>query len=857
MSLYGALFSGVSGLASQASAMGAISDNISNVNTAGYKGTQVKFATLITKQTASTRYSPGGVQSRPKSGIDVQGLLSATNSATDIGMSGSGFFVVNSQAQPSIGGGMFAYTRAGSFKTDKQGYLQNVGGFYMQGWPLQRYDGSAEGNPSKVVIEGIEYMKAYKTSSGSTHYVNQNIVSDTELQALNLTTIGGTATATAQIQAGANLPSGDAIGDTHETNVLTYDTLGNSHNLQFTWQKTAENNWSLTVPPPTGAAVLTLSSKNAAGTRQVYGAAGQLEFNSIPPAGSEVVVNGVTFQFHNGGADPTNDATNVVGVDLTGITNTTALVTRLKTRIDAASNISTFPTTANLLLGGVANGASRFVANDNVLRINQIAGADAINVDLTDTNLGQSIAQVATSNDAITGLPTALFTVEAIDTTFIAAGTPTTTTLTGTTTLTTAGATLANVGGSSNSVPFVATTTAAEYTLNTNLLASARSLGDTLTISLKMNSDDNGVPGVTHTITTAPLTTADLATDATLAAALQAAVDTYNTANGLALTVSAVGGTSFTVTGPGTAANQNITVSNIVPNDATVRTINLAGRTFEAGQMLSVDINGTTITTAALVGTPPTIADALAALKAKIEASGQFATAFGSDTAKVAISGSTLVLTAGTAGAAGDFTASDVGLALPTYTMNKAAVQFNGNGTPRAINVNDIQVAWSNGSEDLVGGTAIGLFLGNLNLDNGMTQLSGSYQVNRLTQDGARFGNFSGVSIAADGVVTALFDNGVRRPIFQIPVATFINPNGLEGLTGNSWIETDTSGQYTLRTAGQAGAGQVAAAAVEASTVDLGEEFTTMITTQRAYSAAAKIITTADEMLDELVRIKR
>jgi flagellar hook protein FlgE len=93
--------------------------------------------------------------------------------------------------------------------------------------------------------------------------------------------------------------------------------------------------------------------------------------------------------------------------------------------------------------------------------------------------------------------------------------------------------------------------------------------------------------------------------------------------------------------------------------------------------------------------------------------------------------------------------------------------------------------------------------------------------------------------------------------VFQIPVATFTNVNGMESLTGNSWIETNSSGTYTLREANRAGAGSVASASLEASTVDIGAEFTTMIVTQRAYSAAAKIITTADQMLDELVQIKR
>ena len=72
MSIFGAMQSGISGLAAQSTAMGAISDNISNVNTIGYKGTSVSFQTLVTKQTSSNFYSPGGVQPVSKQGVDVQ-----------------------------------------------------------------------------------------------------------------------------------------------------------------------------------------------------------------------------------------------------------------------------------------------------------------------------------------------------------------------------------------------------------------------------------------------------------------------------------------------------------------------------------------------------------------------------------------------------------------------------------------------------------------------------------------------------------------------------------------------------------------------------------------------------------------
>ena len=103
MSIFGAMQSGISALASQSSSMGAISDNIANVNTVGYKSNSVAFSTLVTKQSSSSLYSPGGVQSKPKQSISAQGLLSATSNSTDVAISGSGYFVVNQSANPGEG----------------------------------------------------------------------------------------------------------------------------------------------------------------------------------------------------------------------------------------------------------------------------------------------------------------------------------------------------------------------------------------------------------------------------------------------------------------------------------------------------------------------------------------------------------------------------------------------------------------------------------------------------------------------------------------------------------------------------------------------------------------------------------
>jgi flagellar hook protein FlgE len=129
--------------------------------------------------------------------------------------------------------------------------------------------------------------------------------------------------------------------------------------------------------------------------------------------------------------------------------------------------------------------------------------------------------------------------------------------------------------------------------------------------------------------------------------------------------------------------------------------------------------------------------------------------------------------------------------------------------------------------------------------------------VQAVTTNGTAFGNLTNVDIDEDGYVTAIFDNGVTRRIAQVAVATFANPNGLIGLNGNAYRMSNASGPYSLKSPGTGGAGLIAPSTLESSTVDLSTEFTGLITTQRAYSASSKIITTADAMLEELINIKR
>jgi flagellar hook protein FlgE len=115
----------------------------------------------------------------------------------------------------------------------------------------------------------------------------------------------------------------------------------------------------------------------------------------------------------------------------------------------------------------------------------------------------------------------------------------------------------------------------------------------------------------------------------------------------------------------------------------------------------------------------------------------------------------------------------------------------------------------------------------------------------------------SSTEIDEAGTVWALFENGIRRPLYELPVATVMNPEGLESVTGNAYRLTLGSGELMLNVAGNLGAGNILSGTLESSNVDLAQEMTDLIMVQRAYSSNAKIVTTADELLQEANNLKR
>jgi len=140
---------------------------------------------------------------------------------------------------------------------------------------------------------------------------------------------------------------------------------------------------------------------------------------------------------------------------------------------------------------------------------------------------------------------------------------------------------------------------------------------------------------------------------------------------------------------------------------------------------------------------------------------------------------------------------------------------------------------------------------------------SGIYQVAEPStaqakdQNGYAAGTLSDISIDSRGVINGMFSNGIHRQLGQVALASFVNPAGLAKAGNNLYVVTPNSGQPVVGAAGTGDLGDIQSGRLEMSNVDLSQEFTNMIITQRGFQANSRIITTSDELLQELVNLKR
>ena len=179
--------------------------------------------------------------------------------------------------------------------------------------------------------------------------------------------------------------------------------------------------------------------------------------------------------------------------------------------------------------------------------------------------------------------------------------------------------------------------------------------------------------------------------------------------------------------------------------------------------------------------------------------------------------------------------------ALQSNTLTAGGkVSFNG-ATPNQ------PIALDFGTSIAAGGTGL----------TGTTDFAGTSSVSAQSQDGYASGSLSGVKINQDGTVDGVYTNGQSIGVGQLAIAKFQSNDGLTSTSGNLWAATDSSGLASVGTAGAGGRGSLVTGSLESSNVDIAAQFVDLISHQRSFQADSKTITTADQMLQDVIQMKQ
>ncbi|MBN66302.1 MAG: hypothetical protein CMM94_01890 [Rickettsiales bacterium] len=946
MSLYGALFGGVSGLQGQSQKIGMISDNIANVNTVGYKESEALFETLVVNSTTAVAYQTGGVRANTRMNVDKQGLLLTTDSSTDIALSGSGFFSVNAQVD---GSGEPLYTRAGSFRQDAAGNFVNAAGFYLQGWPLDE-NGLRPGEIG-----------------------NRNTVSFAVLDSLetvNIETASGTAIATTEVTFQANLDAAEEIYP-GEAGTVTMDELS-----ALNFEISADE---ILVPDEYGLAgtnsiyrgdQFRVSTGNGLQYDYTYGgfAIGRDVSTSLAAGNGGDLLADVTGTYNLaggeitavGGAGSTTFNVNLANHGL--LDNDEISLSAVAANIGAtpAAEFNGSFTVSRIdannfqftITGGTPHGGAGANA-DGVLDIRQFTGNifDASTVsqaffgELGTTDINPAALQFTIETNT-SGLSTFRYTTSSPNPTVGEFNSLLTLSaaineVNGLTSRVTNGRLFVSAENPNEAVTFAngdATGTGSlrgidwvseldlqnvtQSTRRFNTLQSLANLvnGDEGVSAVVANPqseaelqirvddpldtiqfDDVGIdafpmPTAANSVTV-PATAAGadidvVVTDAGFPTTLN--VGDYiviQNAGGLVGTgglpgnfpnslptrafevVSVNAGADYTFRIPG-AFNTAGTAGGSAAGAGT-ETISILGESNQ-GSLLAefglVDSLNSNIYTAQSTGTLGPRYDSSGVVGDNI-ASGDLVPQYSRPIQVFDAQGTRHDLSLGfikidtNEWAVEVYAADDteVSSLLPNGQVAVGNIRFNGDGSLRSISSqlsDPIEINWTNGaapSEITIDWGTAGSPLGTEGAlvfgdTTGLSQFDADYEAD-VDQNGAGVGELVNVTITEEGIVQASFDNGETQALYQLPVVMFSNPNGLRSLSGNVYAETNQSGDFNLREVGENGAGDIVSGSLEQSNVDLGEQLTDLIVAQRSYQANTRVVSTSDELLEQLTQI--
>jgi len=311
MSLFGAMNTAISGLTAQSAAFSNIGDNIANSQTVGYKRVDTSFEDYLTTSTAAASQS-GAVVARPDYVNTVQGTVKQTDRPLDLAIAGQGFFTVSSQVGEAKGAPVFKgqaeYTRTGDFALNKDGYLVNSAGKFLNGWPA----------------------------------AGAGAIDSTTLKPIQVSQASYSPVPTSEVTLAANLPATPGSATPITSQVQVYDALGQTHSLQLAWTPMAgtPNAWQVAITQP-GASPAVATPLGVAAIN--FGAAGN-------PSAPEGTVGSVA----------------AVSGAITGST----FATGTSASLNVVANFGSGPQTIALNLGtfGQANGLTQFAGSDYSLK---------------------------------------------------------------------------------------------------------------------------------------------------------------------------------------------------------------------------------------------------------------------------------------------------------------------------------------------------------------------------------------------------------------------------------------------------------------------------------------------------------
>jgi flagellar hook-basal body protein len=914
MGIYVALSSAVTGLRAQAHALESISGNIANSQTVGYKRTETDFLDLVSDAPLK-RQVPGAVLAQSRGTNNVQGDIETVSNETYIALNGNGFFVVEPKVGQSDGNTVFAgtnfFTRRGDFEIDNEGMLVNGAGYYLKGLPIDLGTGNLSGSVPEVIklpnaflparqtgqinyqanlpelpqtsgyqpaISNSELLKPWTYSNPSPPPVYPAVTgldlpnpvhSSIPARAVGAVRYEGNEAASSIVNDGDML-SVEIGNDRHN---LWFDTDGGpSSAIRFVGGIDGADTSSMRVLLRSGD----IGALHGAGDLMIGGTpipfaapynptiGGLLEAlgDTLPPEvafGYNYIDGRLNFAYNTSGTwqpTPTASGGSVATYDSSyeGYTSGSAVTILHVDRGDLAG----LNRTGRLEIGGITVpfAAPAFAASSAGLisAIEAALPAESVNYDeatgtLTityapgarsaDTSAYGVSTMVAASTTSIEGMLAAIQTeLRALSgdsalwvklkngqvTVSLGPENEGTLALSSSRTGLITGDVL-GLSGSHSHVPGTAMT--AENTYADLVVNNA----DTLVINIGetrrsyiFDTDGRAAPGPGQVVIAA---TGSLAA---MLAAIQADLRA-NGGNGAASATVSYGSEGVRVAFPGnyyydaaisgSAAATLGVAGTYTATAGQVRTIQAS----DSGRFLSESISGGAVTVYASNGAPANVQMRWAKLDS-VDASGQDiwnlyymanSSAVGSQTMWARV------------GEHFQF-AADGSLDAPTGGATKLTEL-----TIDGVAVGDIELRY--GTDGL----------------SQFANINGTANVSTLNQNGYGAGDFISVAINDNGRVVASYSNGQRMDVAQVITAQFSASNQLKRLDGGTFVSTSESGEPILDLEGNG----VMGGSVEASNTDISEEFTKLIVTQQAYAAGTRMVSTANEMLQEALNMIR